>query len=106
MQAHAITTARTARYYTAGAETPAGAREANPPGEREAHGPVREVWLACHGYGQLAGRFLAGLDAVRAPGRLLVAPEGLSRFYVDDRHERVGASWMTREAREDEIDDQ
>jgi predicted esterase len=37
----------------------------------------------------------------------VVAPEGLSRFYVDglDTHEQVGASWMTREARAAEISD-
>ena len=42
---------------------------------------------------------------MEAPGRLLVAPEALSRFYTDDDHRRVGASWMTREDREAEIDD-
>lgn len=41
----------------------------------------------------------------------MVAPEALNRFYVGDpdgRHgieTRVGATWMTREARESEIDD-
>ncbi|HLA64604.1 MAG TPA: hypothetical protein VK610_09275 [Rhodothermales bacterium] len=88
MKAHALDVPRTARYYTLGTA------------------PVREVWLACHGYGQLAARFAAHFEPLAADGRLVVAPEGLSRFYTDDRHERVGASWMTREAREDEIADQ
>jgi len=62
------------------------------------------LWVVVHGYGQLARYFLnafapvAGADAV-------VAPEGLSRFYLDDAHQRVGAAWMTREDREHEIDD-
>lgn len=98
MQAHTFSTPRTARYYTLDPE--------NPGGERGANGPVREVWLACHGYGQLAGRFLRHLEPVARSGRLIIAPEGLSRFYTDGAHERVGASWMTREAREDEIADQ
>jgi predicted esterase len=44
--------------------------------------------------------------------RLIVAPEGLSRFYLGEVGERpaserrVGASWMTREDRLAEIDDQ
>lgn len=37
---------------------------------------------------------------------LIAAPEGLSRFYTDPDHTRVGATWMTREDREHEIADQ
>ena len=33
-----------------------------------------------------------------------MAPEGLSRFYHED-HKQVGASWMTREDRVNEMDD-
>jgi len=87
MPAHAFPTTRTARYYTLGGE-----------------GPVAEVWVGLHGYGQLAERFLRPFEAVAAPGRLVAAPEALSRFY-DHAHEHVGASWMTREDREAEIAD-
>lgn len=72
---------------------------------------VRELWLVCHGYKQLARRFLRRFLALDDGSRLLVAPEGLSRFYLDaadQRHgpeHRVGASWMTREDRLAEIDD-
>ena len=71
---------------------------------------VREVWFACHGYGQLAADFARQLGAVEAEDRLVVAPEGLSRFYLDalDRGadtRRVGATWMTREDRDAEIAD-
>lgn len=71
-------------------------------------GPIQEVWMVCHGYGQLAPYFLRHFRAVEAPHRLIVAPEGLSRFYLENdagAHYRVGASWMTREARRAEIDD-
>ncbi|HYT05989.1 MAG TPA: hypothetical protein VEM13_14015 [Gemmatimonadales bacterium] len=82
--------ARTARYFTLG--SPRG---------------VAEVWFACHGYGQLAGRFLEKLRALDDGRRYLVAPEGLSRFYLSDSpgERRVGATWMTREGRLAEIDD-
>jgi predicted esterase len=71
---------------------------------------VRELWLGCHGYGQLAADFLRQLEPVAAPDRLIVAPEALSRFYIDALREgsdarRVGATWMTREDRESEIAD-
>lgn len=82
-----ITVPRTARYYTLGA---AGSRD---------------VWFVLHGYGQLARYFLHHFEGLEE-GRLIVAPEGLSRFYLDGSYGRVGASWMTREDRETEIADQ
>lgn len=66
---------------------------------------AREAWLVLHGYGQLAERFLRSFVPVAAPGRIIVAPEALSRFYTSREPSRVGATWMTREARESEIAD-
>ena len=71
---------------------------------------VRDVWFACHGYGQLAADFVGQLGAVAAEERLVVAPEALSRFYLgslerDASDRRVGATWMTREDRDAEIAD-
>ena len=67
----------------------------------------RQVWFACHGYAQLAARFLEKLRGLDDGRRYLVAPEGLSRFYLSESasERRVGASWMTREDRLAEIDD-
>lgn len=64
-----------------------------------------DCWFVCHGYGQLAHRFLRRFEPAARPGRLIVAPEGLSRFYVDGANGTVGASWMTREGRDTEIED-
>jgi predicted esterase len=91
MQEHHLTVPRTARYYTLGEQVRAPA----------------EIWVVCHGYGQLAERFLSRLDALDDGRRLIVAPEGLSRFYVDGSGPaaKVGASWMTREDRLPEIED-
>jgi predicted esterase len=90
MQEHSLTTQRTARYFTLG--TP----------ER-----ATDVWFICHGYGQLAARFLEGFRPVERPDRCIVAPEGLSRFYLSENpaERRVGAAWMTREDRLHEIED-
>ena len=67
----------------------------------------REVWFVLHGYGQLAARFLRHFEPLDDGTRLIVAPEGLSRFYLteDPAERRVGASWMTKEDRLVEIDD-
>src|SRR5438034_9250029 len=65
------------------------------------------VGFACHGYWQLASRFLEKLRVLDDGTRFIVAPEGLSRFYLIESptERRVGASWMTREDRLHEIDD-
>src|SRR6266446_822897 len=91
MQEHHIGVTRTARYFTLG----------------NSSSGVGEVWFACHGYGQLAARFLEKLRVLDDGRRYLVAPEGLSRFYLSESptERRVGASWMTREDRLAEIDD-
>src|SRR6185436_2828355 len=65
----------------------------------------REVWFLLHGYGQLAEPFLASLADLSRPERLLVAPEALSRFYLRRGAGEIGASWMTKLERADEIRD-
>ncbi|GAB2968137.1 esterase [Hymenobacter coalescens] len=68
---------------------------------------ARRLWLVCHGYGQLASYFIRHFrPAVEdVPGTVVVAPEGLSRFYLQGNGGRVGATWMTREDRLSEIED-
>jgi predicted esterase len=72
---------------------------------------LSELWILLHGYRQLAPRFIRHFRALFDPSRLLVAPEGLSRFYLEGSPgphrggDPVGASWMTREDREAEIED-
>jgi predicted esterase len=71
---------------------------------------VRELWVVLHGYAQLAAEVADGVGALDDGTRLIIAPEGLSRFYdapafSSHRDARVGASWMTREDRLEEIAD-
>ncbi len=72
--------------------------------------PAAELWVVCHGYGQLAANFIRRFQSLATPGRLIVAPEALSRFYLENpegghANARVGATWMTREERLYEIGD-
>ena len=60
--------------------------------------------IALHGYGQLAKFFLRKFQGLQSKGRV-VAPEGPHRFYLQGYSGRVGASWMTKEARELDIQD-
>jgi len=94
LEEHRISVTRSARYFTLGGG-PRGAAE---------------VWFVCHGYGQLAARFLEKFRVLDDGTRYLVAPEALSRFYLEDaavpaKERKVGATWMTREDRLNDIDD-
>lgn len=66
---------------------------------------TKRVWFVLHGYGQLAEYFIRKFEKMQDDETLIVAPEALSRFYLDHESGRVGASWMTREDRLHEIDD-
>lgn len=91
MTEHHLAVTRSARYYQLG--------------ELGAH--TKHIWFVCHGYGQLAtyfSRHFAFLTEAD-PATVVIAPEGLSRFYLNGTGGRVGASWMTRDDRLHEIDD-
>ncbi len=64
------------------------------------------IWLVCHGYGQLASRFIKKFENLDLEKNLIIAPEGLSHFYLDGLSGNVGASWMTKHDRETEIENQ
>lgn len=86
---HTIQVARTAHFYTLGEPGPA----------------VRQFWIVCHGYAQLADEFLDNFLEIADETRLIVAPEGLNHFYRKGFDGPVGATWMTRRHREQEIVD-
>jgi predicted esterase len=89
MQERTITISKNARYFLLG----------------NLGNTIHELWLVCHGYGQLAESFLRNFSTIDDGTRLIVAPEGLSRFYLAGFRGRIGASWMTKEDRENEIND-
>ncbi|PIB35059.1 hypothetical protein BFP72_06440 [Reichenbachiella sp. 5M10] len=60
------------------------------------------VWIVCHGYGQLSERFVRQFQVLDAKTNFVISLQGLSRFYLPG-HQKVGASWMTKEGREEEL---
>lgn len=65
-----------------------------------------DIWLVIHGYGQLAKYFIQKFHPLaEKPSTAVIAPEGLHRFYLSGHSGRVGASWMTKEDRENDIHD-
>ncbi len=85
---HKIVVEKTAHYYSLGNISTA-----------------KILWFVLHGYGYNANYFIHKFDGIADEENFVVAPEGLSNFYVAGVSGRVGASWMTKENREDEIQD-
>lgn len=88
-ESHSIKVERTAHYYSIGK-----------PG---AH--IKRFWIVCHGYGQLASRIIQKFSELDDGQTLIIAPEGLSRFYWQGVTGQVAASWMTKMDRLEEIAD-
>lgn len=65
---------------------------------------AEELWFICHGHGQLAKYFIQKFKPLDNGKRLIVAPEGLFRYYLQGFSGRVGATWMTKEDRESDIE--
>ncbi len=84
-----ITIPKTARYFQLGEIT-----------EQTSH-----VIIACHGYAQMANYFLKWFEPFNLKNTVIIAPEGLSRFYWNGFSGKVVASWMTKEDREEDIKD-
>lgn len=82
-----ITSAKTFRYFTFGDPLKA-----------------KQIIYVLHGYGQLAEFFIRKFQHL-SDDYFIVAPEGMHRFYLSGSSGRVGASWMTKEERETDIQD-
>ncbi len=86
---HRIKTQKTARYFTYGQNVDT----------------AETIWFVLHGYGQLAKYFIRRFEPLDPMKNFVIAPEGMHRFYLEGFSGRVGASWMTKEARLDDIED-
>jgi predicted esterase len=80
---------RTARYYVLGEVTQ----------------KTKYIWVCFHGFGQLASFFKKKFESLVNEETVVIVPEGLSRFYLDVNTGRIGASWITSDMKEDEVED-
>ncbi|HEY0655015.1 MAG TPA: alpha/beta hydrolase [Chryseosolibacter sp.] len=94
MAEHHLTFNFKARYFTSG----------------EITSTTKHVLFVLHGYGQLAPYFIRKFSTLENKDVVVIAPEGLSRFYIDPlegpgrKTTRVGATWMTKEDRLTDIE--
>jgi len=64
---------------------------------------TEQLWFVCHGHGQLAKYFIKKFETLNDGKHVIVAPEGLFRYYLQGFTGRVGATWMTKEDRISDI---
>lgn len=80
---------KTARYYTAG----------------EWNESTKRVVIVLHGFRQMGKDFIEEFQPLFGDDIFFLAPEALNRFYTEARSDKVGATWMTKEDRLNEIRD-
>lgn len=88
-QSNKVIVDKTAHYYTFGTPSP----------------KTKRFWIICHGYGQLASRFIQQFQLLDPEENFILAPEGFHRFYWNGFSGEVVASWMTKADRLEEIKD-
>ncbi len=71
----------------------------------ELNAKTEEIWFVFHGYGQLAQHFIRRFNVLDQEKCFVIAPEGLNKFYLTENG-HVGASWMTKHNRENELQNQ
>jgi predicted esterase len=89
MEHHKIKVEKTAHYFTQG----------------EVSEKVEYFWFVAHGMGQLASNIIRKFEQFDKDTHLVVAPEALNRFYWNLKQGVVGANWMTKQDRLDDIGD-
>lgn len=64
----------------------------------------KNVWLIFHGIGYLSRYFLKYFKHLDAEENYIIAPQAQSKYYLNGAYRHVGASWLTKENTEAEIE--
>ncbi len=65
---------------------------------------TRAIWFVFHGYAMNSKSFVNEFDCILDDQTVIIAPEGLHRFYSKSTSGHVAANWMTKELRESDIE--
>lgn len=84
---HTLTIKTTARYYSLG----------------EINSDTRFIWFVFHGYAMRAENFIEEFDCIADSSTVIIAPEGMHRFYNKGTRGKITANWMTSDLRENDM---
>ncbi len=65
---------------------------------------TKNVWFVCHGIGYLSRYFLKYFDELNVDENYIIAPQAQSKYYLGSKYRHVGASWLTKENTQKEIE--
>jgi len=64
---------------------------------------TRNVWFVFHGMGYLSRYFLKYFKSLNPEENFIICPQAPSKYYLKDNFKHVGASWLTKEDTNQEI---
>src|SRR5690606_1865012 len=64
---------------------------------------TKNVWIVCHGLGYLSRYFIKYFKILNREENYIIAPQAHSKYYQGNDFKYVGASWITKENTEKEI---
>jgi predicted esterase len=64
---------------------------------------TKNVWIVFHGIGYLSKYFLKYFDELNPVDNYIIAPQAPSKYYLNNSYKHVGASWLTKENTNTEI---
>lgn len=70
----------------------------------ESTSKTKNIWVVFHGIGYLSRYFLKYFKNLDPDENYIIAPQAPSKYYLADQYRHVGASWLTRENTEPEIE--
>lgn len=65
---------------------------------------TKNVWVVFHGIGYLSRYFLKYFKDLDPEENYIIAPQAPSKYYLSNEYRHVGASWLTKENTEAEIE--
>lgn len=65
---------------------------------------TKNVWVVLHGIGFLSRYFLKYFKDLNPVENYIIAPQAQSKYYLNNEYRHVGASWLTKENTEAEIE--
>ena len=65
---------------------------------------TKNIWVVFHGIGYLSRYFIRLFKGLNPEENYIIAPQAQAKYYLNNKYTHVGASWLTKERTEEEMD--